>query len=244
MRVRLFLLPNCSSLPPSMLRDAPRDPCSPTPRPLATASSSGTPVLPTSGVARKSRIAWLHRSSVNSSAILVRYLLQQGPVAFWSPPGRAASSVGSSTAGSSWRGLDLVLAPPTRGIWASRGPLKILAGEAVSRLELVEAGGEPFVGARHRGVRLLLHAGSVHAVLGLAEPLLGPALRLCPLHFREAAFGWPRISGGGGSLKQNHSTLWASGSSAASFPHSSAISFPSMLWWLGHHRISIRFLGA
>jgi len=58
----------------------------------------------------------------------------------------------------------LVLALPTRGVRALRGLLEILAGEVVSRLELVEAGGEAFVGARHLGVRLLLLAGSVLVV--------------------------------------------------------------------------------
>ena len=38
-----------------------------------------------------------------------------------------------------------------------------------------------------------------------------------------------------GFVVENHSTQWASGSSAASLAHSSAISFPSMPWWLGHH---------
>ena len=47
--------------------------------------------------------------------------------------------------------LDLVLAPPTHGVRASRGPMERLAGEAVSRLELVEAEGEAFVGTRHLG---------------------------------------------------------------------------------------------
>jgi len=79
---------------------------------------------------------------------------------------------------------------------------------------------------------------------------LSPSLVLLPLLFREFALG---ISGGGkrlfltwprGSLTLSHSTPWAAGSSAVSFAHSSALSFPSMPWWLGHHRISILKFGA
>ena len=40
-------------------------------------------------------------------------------------------------------------------------------------------------------------------------------------------------------LVESYSTLWVSGSSAASLAHSSAISLPSIPWWLGHQRISI-----
>ena len=44
--------------------------------------TGGPAVLPTSVVARKSRSAWLHRSSANSSAILVRTLPRIGPGSF------------------------------------------------------------------------------------------------------------------------------------------------------------------
>jgi len=46
---------------------------------LPPAATGGPAVLPTSVVARKSRIALLQRSSANSSAILVRSLVRTGP---------------------------------------------------------------------------------------------------------------------------------------------------------------------
>jgi len=42
-----------------------------------------------------------------------------------------------------------------------------------------------------------------------------------------------------GFVVENHSTPWASGSSAASLAHWSAISFPSIPWWLRRYQISI-----
>ena len=47
-----------------------------------------------------------------------------------------------------------------------------------------------------------------------------------------------------GFAVENHSTPWASGSSAASLAHWSATSLPSIPWWLGHHQISIFTLGS
>ena len=103
---------------------------------------------------KKSRIAWLHRSSANSSAVAV-----------WSPSGFLLALPLRAVLEEVLSSLGFVLAPSARGVRTSCCPLKIPAGEAVSHLELVEAGGEAFVDARHRGVRLLLLAGSVFAVL-------------------------------------------------------------------------------
>jgi len=44
--------------------------------------------------------------------------------------------------------LDLILAPPARGVWASRGPVEV-------RQWPVEARGETLVSACHRGIRLV-----------------------------------------------------------------------------------------
>ena len=66
--------------------------------------------------------------------------------------------------------------------------MEVLASEAVTRLELVEARGETLVGACHRRVRLLFFAGTVPAVARLAEPLLHPVFRIRPFLFRETAF--------------------------------------------------------
>jgi len=119
-----------------------------------------------------------------------------------------------------------------------------LAGQAVPRLQLVEAGGEALVGPGHRGVWLLLFAGSVLLFPVLASLLLTQR----PLLFREASLHVGeglrerelslsdrsvRVRGG----KRLHSV--ASDSSVASLAHSSAISLPSTPWWLGHHRVSI-----
>jgi len=131
---------------------------------LAPSSTTGGPaVFPTSVVARKSGSAWLHRSSANSSAILVRScpgwarelssLFQDGrPEGLLAFPLRAVLS---------WRpGVE----------WSMQGT--VLSG----RLELVELGGKALVGTRHCRIRLLLFTGAALAVLGLIEPLLGPAL--------------------------------------------------------------------
>ena len=55
--------------------------------------------------------------------------------------------------------LDLVLIPPGLGVRASCRLLEVLAGKTVSHLELVEPGGEAFVGTCNGGVRLLLLMG-------------------------------------------------------------------------------------
>jgi len=69
-------------LPPPSVRGAPCVLCSPTPRARCPLLLPLPPVLPTAVVARKPRIAWLHRSSANSSATLVRSLVWFGPGCF------------------------------------------------------------------------------------------------------------------------------------------------------------------
>jgi len=146
--------------------------------------------------------------------------------------------------------LDLVLTPPAGGVRSAGGPREILAGQAVSRLHLVEPGGEAPVGLRDRGIRFLPVAGPVLAVTGA-----GPVQALASCHFfsENPRFTLAKDLGSGktlpvvepsGFLVENHSTPWSSGSSAASLAHSSAFSLPSMPWWLGHHRISILTLGS
>ena len=119
-------------------------------------------------------------------------------------------------------------------------------------LEPVEPGGEAFVGTCHGWRRLLLLTGSVLRFLVLLSLSFvqsftsahifseKPRLRLASDLGRGKRFCPTRPRG---SLKLSHSTPCTSGSSAASFAHSSAISFPSMHWWLGHRRISIRTSG-
>jgi len=140
-------------------------------------------------------------------------------------------------------GLDTVLAPPAGGVRSAGCPSQILTGQAVPRLHLVEARGEALVRFRYRRVRLLLFAGTVFSVPGPGELLPGPALDFCPLLLGEAALDVGKRARQGEFplagrtvrvfLVENHSTPWASGSSAASLAHLSATSLPSIPWWLG-----------
>jgi len=109
------------------------------------------------------------------------------------------------------------------------------------------------LGLGHGGVQFLLFAWPVFAVAGVGKLLPGPAFGVLP-----SPFGEPSLDVGEGPRKredsladravgfvvENHLTLWESGSSAASLAHSLAISFLSMPWWLGHHRISTLTLGS
>ena len=123
----------------------------------------------------------------------------------------------------------------------------------MSGFQLVKAGGEALVCLRDRGIRFLFVAGPVFAVTSATQHFPCPNLGVPPFPFRrfpldigersrqgEMALGdgAVRVSG------LNHSTPWASGSSAASFAHLSATSLPSIPWWLGYHRISILTLGS
>jgi len=175
--------------PPSTVRAAPRVLCLPTPRPRWPLLLPLLPpaVIPTSVVARKSRSAWLHRSSSNSSAILVRSLSRVGPgnflvssktVVLLAFPLRAVLKQMLTS-------LNLIMAPPTAGVRASSGPRKVLSCQAVSRLELVEVGGKVFVGTVGSSFCFSLRA--VYAVLGSIEPLHGPAFGLRPLLLRNPA---------------------------------------------------------
>ena len=97
----------------------------------ASSATGGPAVLPTYVVARESRSAWLHRSSADSSTILVRPLPRVGP----------GSLLGSSKTGllltfplraveQMLASLNLVLAPPTAVEWPTQGT--VLSGSAVS----------------------------------------------------------------------------------------------------------------
>ena len=83
--------------------------------------------------------------------------------------------------------LNLILALPARGVWASRVPVKVLAGEAVSRFELVEAGGEALVGSSHRLVQFLFGARAVFRVCWFGEVPADPAPGLRPFFLRGVA---------------------------------------------------------
>jgi len=71
--------------------------------------------------------------------------------------------------------LDLVLTPPA-GVRSAGGPRQVLAGQAMSCLQLVEPRGEALVGTRHRGIRLLLLTGPVPFVAGPGELFLAQPL--------------------------------------------------------------------
>ena len=65
--------------------------CLPTPRPrwpLLLPLQSPVDLPSFRRLLSRDRIAWLHRSSANSSVILVWFLPGLGPEASWSPPGR------------------------------------------------------------------------------------------------------------------------------------------------------------
>ena len=80
-----------------------------------------------------------------------------------------------------------MLAPPASGVGSACGPCEILAGQAVPRIHLVEARGETLFGFRYRLVRLLLITGTVFAVPGTSELLLGPVAGVLPFLLREAS---------------------------------------------------------
>jgi len=69
-------------------------------------------------------------------------------------------------------GLDAVLAPLALHARPPGRPLEVRSGEAVACLQLIESGGEALVGACHDGVRLLLFARPVLALLVFASFLL------------------------------------------------------------------------
>ena len=93
-------------------------------------------------VAKKSRSVWLHRSSANSSAILVRSLPRVGSGSFLVSSKTVVQRVFVATLAFPLRAvpkqmlmsLDLILAPPTAGVRASSGPRKVLSCQAVPRL--------------------------------------------------------------------------------------------------------------
>ena len=106
-----------------------------------------------------SKSAWLHRSSANSSVILVRYLPQIGPgslVQDGRPEGLLLAFPLRAVLEQMLASLNLILASPTAGVRASSGPRKVLSCQTVPRLELVEAGDKALVGRR---IRLLLFTG-------------------------------------------------------------------------------------
>ena len=111
----------------------------------------------------------------------------------------------------------------------------------LARFQLVEPGSDSFRCSRGCGIRDLLEAPDVEpAGLYAGEGLL---MGLLPLFIANASLQVARDAGRRIlrrllSLCRGHSTPWRSGSSAASFAHSSAISFPSMPDWAGHHRTS------
>jgi len=139
-------IPPPRAAPPSKLRAAPRVPYCHTLRPRWPLLPTGGPaVLPTSVVARKSRSAWLHHSSANSSAILVRSLPRVGPRSFLVTSKTVVQRVycwlfhcGQFLNRCS--SLNLILAPPRAGVRASSGPCKVTyCPVRQPRLELVEA---------------------------------------------------------------------------------------------------------
>jgi len=83
--------------------------------------------------------------------------------------------------------LDLVLTPPAGGVRSAGGPREILAGQAVSRLHLVEPGGGAPVCLRDRGIRFLPVAGPVLAVTGAGQHLPSPGLGVLPFLLGESS---------------------------------------------------------
>jgi len=149
---------------------------------------------------------------VSSPAILVRFFPRAGPgfllvaqrVFLLAFPLRALLEKVLAS-------LALILAPPARGVWPSVGPMKVMAGEAASGLELVETGGEALVGSCRRRVRFLLDARAIFSVAGLAS--LVPGLR--PFFSEKTRLKLARELGSGkrlfltipcGSVKLDHST--------------------------------------
>jgi len=129
------------------------------------------PASPTSVAARKSKIAWLHRSSVpglepvlTSPCLSSRLCPQDFLLAF---PERAAL-------GEVITRLSPVRAPPALSSGLLLLPHEVLASEAVARLQLVVPRSEPLVGVCWARARLLARFPES------AVPFLPRNLGLCP----------------------------------------------------------------
>jgi len=147
-------------------------------------------------------------------------------------------------------GLDAILAPPAGGVGAACGPAQVLSGQAVARFSWRRGACWPLP---PWGPVLLFGGRYLRSLLVLASFFLTQFL--VSAHFRSERSRLTSASDrGSGNFRsvmepswfvvESHSTPWASGSSAASLAHSSAISLPPMPWWLGHHRISTLALGS
>jgi len=102
--------------------------------PGSSSSAAGGPaVLPTSVVARKSRIGLLHLSSAKSSEILKRSL----PWPVLSLTSAHGISCWLLHCGQFLVRCCIVLAPPALRVGSARGPPEVLPRKAVSRLQLI-----------------------------------------------------------------------------------------------------------